>query len=113
MPSVLAINAGSSSLKFQLFQMPEEHVLARGIIDRIGLNDSTFTIIINGEKNNSILHIADHEEAVKLLLAKLTAFGGINSLDDIDAIGHRVVHGGEEFSESVKITDKVIHVIEE
>lgn len=112
MSSVLAINAGSSSLKFQLFQMPEEHVLARGIIDRIGLNDSTFTIILNGEENNSILHIADHEEAVKLLLAKLTAFGGINSLDDIDAIGHRVVHGGEEFSESVKITDKVIHVIE-
>ncbi|MFD2046333.1 acetate kinase [Ornithinibacillus salinisoli] len=113
MSNVLAINAGSSSLKFQLIQMPEEEVLAIGLVERIGLEDSVFTIEANGNKDKQVSNIPDHEVAVKQLLEKLMASGVISSFDEIDAVGHRVVHGGEKFSDSVKITDEVIHEIEE
>ncbi len=111
--NILAINAGSSSLKFQLMEMPEELVLAKGLIERIGIDNSIFTLEVNDEKDQVTKEIVNHEEAVKLLLKKLTSSGVISSLDEIDGVGHRVVHGGERFSDSTLITDEVIKDIEE
>jgi acetate kinase len=110
---IIAINAGSSSLKFQLFEMPEETVITKGLVERIGLNDGIFTISVNGEKKEEITDIPDHEVAVKMLLEKLTSFGIIKSLDEIEGIGHRVVHGGEVFDDSAVITDDVLDKISE
>lgn len=112
MSKIIAINAGSSSLKFQLFEMPSEEVITKGLIERIGLHDSIFSITVNGEKNKETTDIPDHEVAVKLLLGKLTSLGIIQSLDEIEGIGHRVVHGGEEFNDSIIITDDVLNKIE-
>ncbi|GAF64317.1 acetate kinase [Bacillus sp. TS-2] len=113
MAKIIAINAGSSSLKFQLLNMPEETILTKGLVERIGLNHSVFTIEANGEKIKETLDIGDHEVAVKILLDKLTSLGIIESLDEIEGIGHRVVHGGEKFNDSVLITDEVLKGIEE
>ncbi|MBH0157838.1 MULTISPECIES: acetate kinase [Bacillales] len=113
MAKIIAINAGSSSLKFQLLQMPEEEVLTKGLVERIGLNDSVFTIEVNGEKVKEIKDIQDHSEAVSMLLDKLVKHNIISSLDEIEGIGHRVVHGGEKFNDSVLITDEILHEIEE
>lgn len=111
MAKIIAINAGSSSLKFQLFEMPSEEVITKGIVERIGLNDSIFTISVNGEKIKEVTDIPNHEVAVKILLDKLTSLGIIQSLDEIEGIGHRVVHGGEEFNDSVLITEEVLDKI--
>jgi acetate kinase len=113
MAKIIAINAGSSSLKFQLFEMPNEEVITKGLIERIGLNDSIFNITVNGEKVQEIIDIPDHEVAVKMLLDKLTTLGIIQSLDEIVGMGHRVVHGGETFNDSVLITDEVLKKIDE
>lgn len=110
---IIAINAGSSSLKFQLLQMPEEEVLTKGLVERIGLNDSVFTIEVDGEKVKEIKDIQDHSEAVSMLLDKLVKHNIISSLEEIEGIGHRVVHGGEKFNDSVLITDEILHEIEE
>ncbi|QHS23019.1 acetate kinase [Virgibacillus sp. MSP4-1] len=113
MNKVLAINAGSSSLKFQLIEMPDETVLTKGLVERIGLNDSVFTIEVDDEKDTETKDIADHDVAVKTLLEKLLNTGVIQSYDEIEAIGHRIVHGGEKFNDSVLITEEVIKEIEE
>jgi acetate kinase len=113
MSKIMAINAGSSSLKFQLLEMPSETIVTKGIVERIGLADSIFQIEVNGEKQKETLDIADHSQAVKILLEKLTELGIIKSLDEIEGIGHRVVHGGEKFNDSVLITDELLKVIEE
>ncbi|MCP3741153.1 acetate kinase [Rossellomorea sp. BNER] len=113
MAKIIAINAGSSSLKFQLFEMPEEKVITKGLIERIGLNDAVFNITVNEEKVKEVTDIPNHEVAVELLLDKLTSLGIIDSLDEIEGMGHRVVHGGEVFNDSVLITDEVLHQIEE
>lgn len=113
MSKIIAINAGSSSLKFQLFEMPSETVLTKGLVERIGLEDSIFTITVDGEKQKEITNIPDHAVAVNMLLNKLTENGIVKSLDEIGGIGHRVVHGGEKFADSVLITDEVIADIEE
>ncbi|SFM08492.1 acetate kinase [Gracilibacillus orientalis] len=110
---ILAVNAGSSSLKFQLIEMPEEKVLSKGLVERIGIADSVFTIEFDDKEDEETRDIPDHAVAVKLLLEKLTSFGVIKSLDEIDGIGHRVVHGGEKFNDSVVITNNVIEEIEE
>lgn len=112
MNNVLAINAGSSSLKFQLIRMPEETVYAKGLVERIGLKDSVFQIEVNGKKNKKTIAISNHAEAVKELLDALLQSGVIVSFDEIDAVGHRVVHGGEYFSDSVFITEEVMEKIE-
>jgi acetate kinase len=112
MAKIIAINAGSSSLKFQLFEMPAEEVITKGLIERIGLNDSIFTISVNGEKQTETKDIPNHEVAVELLLNKLTSTGIIKSLDEIEGVGHRVVHGGEEFPDSILITDDVLKKID-
>ncbi len=113
MAKIIAINAGSSSLKFQLFKMPSEEVITKGLIERIGLNSGVFTIEVNGEKQKENIDIPNHDVAVKLLLDKLISLGIIQSLQEIEGVGHRVVHGGEYFFESVLITDDVLKKIEE
>jgi acetate kinase len=112
MAKIIAINAGSSSFKFQLFEMPSEEVITKGLVERIGMNDSIFTITVNGEKQKETLDIPDHNVAVEMLLNKLTDLGIIKSLNEIEGVGHRVVHGGEEFADSVLITDEVLQKIE-
>ncbi|MEK3852851.1 acetate kinase [Cytobacillus sp. FSL H8-0458] len=113
MAKIIAINAGSSSLKFQLFDMPSEEVITKGLIERIGLDNAVFNITANGEKIKEVTDIPDHAIAVKILLDKLTNLGIIKSLDEIEGIGHRVVHGGEAFNDSVVITDEVLAKIDE
>ncbi|MDY7223725.1 acetate kinase [Halalkalibacterium halodurans] len=113
MAKIMAINAGSSSLKFQLLNMPEEELVTKGVVERIGLGDGIFTIEVKGEKVTETFDIPDHAFAVKTLLEKLTSHEIIQSLDEIEGIGHRVVHGGEKFNDSVLITDEVIQGIEE
>ncbi|MBU9721123.1 MULTISPECIES: acetate kinase [Bacillaceae] len=113
MTKIMAINAGSSSLKFQLLDMPSETILTKGLVERIGLNDAIFTIEVDGEKKKEVTDIEDHAKAVKILLDKLTAYNIISSLSEIDGIGHRVVHGGEKFNDSVLLNDQVIEGIEE
>ncbi len=113
MSKIIAINAGSSSLKFQLFEMPSEKVITKGIVERIGLPDSIFTITVNGEKVTEVTDIPNHEVAVKMLLDKLINHNIIASFDEINGVGHRVVHGGEIFADSALITDEVLAKIEE
>ncbi|PWW26124.1 acetate kinase [Cytobacillus oceanisediminis] len=113
MAKIIAINAGSSSLKFQLFEMPSEEVITKGLIERIGLDNAVFNISVNGEKIKEVTDIPDHDVAVKILLDKLTNLGIIQSLDEIEGIGHRVVHGGEAFNDSVIISDGVLAKIDE
>lgn len=108
MAKVISVNAGSSSLKFQLFEMPNELVLTSGIVERIGFEDAYFTINVKGEKIKKILAIKDHKIAVDLLLNALVEYKIVESLTDITGIGHRVVHGGEFFNKSVECNDDVI-----
>ena len=112
MSKVMAINAGSSSLKFQLFEMPSEKVITKGLVERIGLKNSAFTLSVEGEKVSDTVDIPNHEVAVGLLLKKLIDHRIIDSFEEIDGVGHRVVHGGEVFSDSVLITEDVIEEIE-
>ncbi|EOL46592.1 acetate/propionate family kinase [Enterococcus caccae] len=113
MSKTIAINAGSSSLKWQLYQMPTEEVIAKGIVERIGLNDSIFTIKYGeDEKYEEIVDINNHDVAVKMLLDKLTELNILASYDEITGVGHRVVAGGEDFKDSVVIDDEVLAKIE-
>ncbi|MDD9149520.1 acetate kinase, partial [Sporolactobacillus sp. CQH2019] len=112
MALILAINAGSSSLKFQILDMPDERLVTKGSVERIGLPDSIFSISVKGEKKQEIYSIPDHEKAVRELLKKLTSLQIIHSLSEIEGVGHRVLHGGESFNDSVLITDEVIKKIE-
>lgn len=107
MSKIMAVNAGSSSLKFQLFEMPSEEVLTSGVVERIGFKDGIFTIKVNGEKVTSTQAIIDHKVAVELVLEALIKFNVVSSLDEIKGVGHRVVHGGEKYASSVEITHEV------
>lgn len=112
---VLVINAGSSSLKYQLINVDTNEVIAKGVCERIGIENSIFNYKpTNKERVERILDVKDHNEAIKLVLSALTDAnnGVIASVDEIDAVGHRIVHGGEKFAESVLITDEVIEAIE-
>ena len=113
MVKVMDINAGSSSLKFQLINMPSEEVITSGIVERIGLEQGNFEMKYNGEKYTKECPIKDHSVAVQLLLEALVDQKVVNSLDEIDACGHRIVHGGEYFSDSVKVDDDVVRKVEE
>jgi acetate kinase len=113
---VLVINCGSSSLKYQLIDSESEKVLAKGLCERIGIDGSAITHQPEGgEKVKTEVEMPNHTVAVKLVIDKLTdkEVGVISSLDEIDAVGHRIVHGGEKFAGSVVITDEVIKAIEE
>ena len=113
MSKTISINAGSSSLKWQLYLMPEEEVLAKGLIERIGLKDSISTVKFNGRSEKQILDIADHTQAVKILLDDLMRFDIIQSYDEITGVGHRVVAGGEYFKKSALVDEEVIEKVEE
>ncbi len=109
---IISVNAGSSSLKFKLFNMPEEKVLTEGVVERIGLKDSIFTIKFNGQTKKEILNVSTHEKAVSMLLNKLVDYNIVETLEEIEGIGHRVVHGGETFKDSVLINQNVMDEIE-
>ena len=106
MKKVMAVNAGSSSLKFKLFDMPEENVICSGIVERIGFEDAIFQIKYNGEKYQEITPVKDHAFAVKLLLDGLIKFNIIKSYDEIKATGHRIVQGGSYFNSSAIINEE-------
>ncbi len=110
---ILSVNAGSSSLKFQMYEMPEEKVLISGVFERIGIENSMYTIKINGNKTSKNALLPTHKEAVKLLVNELIENKVINSLDEIKGIGHRIVQGADKFESSVVIDDKVIETISE
>ena len=113
MSKTIAINAGSSSLKWQLYLMPEEKVLAKGLIERIGLKDSISTVKFDGRTEKQLLDITDHTQAVKILLDDLMRFNIIASFDEITGVGHRVVAGGEYFKDSALVDEEVIQKVEE
>ena len=110
---ILSVNAGSSSLKFRLYEMPEEKVLMKGMFERIGLEDSGYSIRVGDEKIQKNTALNNHSDAVKILLDELLKNGLIESLDEISAVGHRVVHGGNKYSKSVVITDRVMKELDE
>ena len=101
MAKVMAVNAGSSTLKYKLFEMPEGKVLCSGMADRIGHEDGIFKIKYDGKEEKITLPLPDHSKAVELLLEALTKYGVVKHLDEIKCVGHRVVQGGKYFSHSV------------
>ena len=109
---IISINAGSSSLKFTLFEMKDETTIASGLFERIGIEGSCYTIKYNGEKITEEVEMENHTDAVKILLDKLVTLEIIKSLDEIKGVGHRVAHGLDKYKESVIITDKVMEDIE-
>lgn len=110
---ILCVNAGSSSLKFQLYEMPEEKVLISGYIEKIGMPDCFWNVKVNGEKIKSERFLKNHTEAVEVLIDELFKNNVVESLDEIKGVGHRVLHGGEKYSDSVVITDEVVKDIED
>lgn len=113
MSIIMAINAGSSSFKFKLFDMPEERVIASGLAERIGMDNGVFTMHYNGEKEVLETRFNDHQEAVEIMLSELKRFNVIKDINDIEGTGHRVVHGGEIYDDSVIIDDETIRNIDE
>jgi acetate kinase len=111
---VLVINAGSSSIKYQLFEMPAEKVVAKGLLERIGEEKSKLSHSFNGSEHKVEQKIGDHAAGMKLIIDMLTdaKVGVIKDVSEITAVGHRVVHGGEEFTDSIVINEKVIASIE-
>lgn len=105
---ILSVNAGSSSLKFTLFEMDNEEVIISGLFERIGISNGHYVIKYKGEKIEEYVDLKDHTVAVNILLEKLLELKVINSLDEIDGIGHRVAQGGAIYKETVMITDEVV-----
>ena len=112
---ILVLNSGSSSLKYQVIDMETEQTLASGYYERIGSDKAFLTHKVNGEKIKLEHPAKDHAEALKFVMEQLLneKYGIIKSLDEIDSIGHRMVHGGEKFSSSVLIDDEVLKTVEE
>ncbi|MFW6305938.1 MAG: acetate/propionate family kinase [Bacillota bacterium] len=113
---ILVLNSGSSSLKYQLFDMEDETVLAKGLVERIGIADSVIEQeTIDGKEYENQTDIPDHKTGIKMVVDALLSdeHGVLKDMDEISAIGHRVVHGGENFASSTLITDEVIKEIEE
>lgn len=108
---ILSINAGSSSLKFTLFELPKTDAIASGVFEKIGLEDSFYTIKYNGEKTRKEVYLKDHSIAVDCLMKDLIDMHIVSSLDEIEGVGHRIVHGGSEFTTPVILTDEVIERI--
>ena len=114
--NILVINCGSSSLKFQLIDSETEKCIAKGLCERIGIEGSRITYTPDGgEKEQTVTPMPNHTEAIRLVLEALTnpKTGVVKSLDEIGAVGHRIVHGGEKFAASTIITDDVMKAIEE
>ncbi|MBQ4536299.1 MAG: acetate kinase [Lachnospiraceae bacterium] len=114
--NILVINCGSSSLKFQLINSETEQCIAKGLCERIGIEGSMISYApAGGEKEETVTPMPDHTEAIRLVLEALTneKTGVVKNLDEIGAVGHRVVHGGENFADSTVINDEVMKAIEE
>jgi acetate kinase len=112
---VLVINCGSSSIKFELFAMPEERVLAKGIVEKIGEEVGRLKCTTNGHKLVREEPISGHDVGLKMILEALTDTdnGGLESTGEIGAVGHRVVHGGEALAQTTTITDEVVEILED
>ena len=110
---ILVLNSGSSSLKYQVIDMETDEMLVKGQFERIGQQNSFLSHKVNGIKHKFEHYVKDHEEAIEFVLSRLTHenYGVIKDLSELGGIGHRVVHGGEKFSDSVLITDEVIEEI--
>lgn len=111
---ILVLNCGSSSVKYKLYDMDGEKVLAKGGVERVGIDGSFLKFKDNNGENVVIEKpLPEHTVAVELILSTLTdpKYGAIKSFDEINAVGHRMVHGGEEFKESTLITDEVIDTV--
>ena len=109
---ILAVNAGSSSFKFKLLELPERKELASGLFEKVGIDGSFYTIKYNGEKITKEVSLPNHLEAVKILMEELVNMGIINSLQEIEGVGHRIAHGGQEYTESVVLTEEVLEGID-
>ena len=105
---ILTINAGSSSMKFSVIELPEKKELINGYFQRIGLDNSFYDVKMNGEKIHHDVELNDHLVALELLKKDIVELGVVKDLSEIDGIGHRLVHGGEKYKESVLIDDEVI-----
>lgn len=108
---LLSVNAGSSTLKFRLYEMPEEKVLTKGSFERIGSDEAEYTIRVGEDKIHKFVDLEDHNAAVRILLEELVENKIVKSLDEIEAVGHRIVHGGNKYSKSVEINDRVLKEI--
>lgn len=108
---ILSVNAGSSTLKFQMYEMPEEKVLISGNFERVGIDNSFYTIKFGGEKIKKEAVLKNHGDAVRILCDELVSNKIVSNLDEIEAVGHRMVHGGEEYASSVIIDDDVIKTV--
>jgi len=113
--NVLTLNCGSSSVKYQLINTKNENVLCLGLVERIGIDGTRIIHRVNGEKHIIEPSIPDHKAAIDNIIALLTdeKYGSIKSLDEIDAIGHRLVHGGDKLTTSVKIDESVMDILKE
>jgi len=112
---IIVLNCGSSSIKYQLFEMPAKKVLVKGLVEKIGLKGSAIKLQREGKDDVKLEgEILDHQQGIEFLLGVLISkeYGVLKTIDEINAVGHRVVHGGEEFSGSVKITKEVINALE-
>jgi acetate kinase len=110
---ILSVNAGSSSLKFQAYEMPEEKILIKGRFERIGIDNSFYIIWINGDKIEKHVDLPNHEKAFQIVTEELINYNVVSDLKEIDAIGHRVVHGGDKYAESIVINKNVKETIKE
>ncbi|MDM7510597.1 acetate kinase [Lactococcus lactis] len=113
MTKTLAVNAGSSSMKWQMYEMPEEKVLAKGLIERIGLKDSIVTVKFGEQKEERVFDIPDHTEAVEVLLEDLKRLKIVEEFTEITGVGHRVVAGGEIFQKSTVVTPEVLQQVKD
>ena len=114
--NILVLNCGSSSVKYKLIEIKANKVLAEGGVEKIGLHDAFIKFkVADGSKKSISLNISDHNGAIKAILDLLTSadYGCISSFNEIDAVGHRVVHGGEKFNKSVLIDNEVIEKIKQ
>ena len=110
---ILVVNAGSSSLKFQLFEMPEEKVIISGYIEKVGIEWSFWNTKVNGQKIKGEKDLKNHTEAVQVMLDELLKYHAVESLDEIKGVGHRVLHGGEKYSDSILIDDEVVQSVKD
>lgn len=109
---ILSVNAGSSSLKFTLIELPSQEELISGLFEKIGIGNSFYTIKVNGEKLKREVDLKDHSVAVKYLIEELINNKVVDSLEDIDGVGHRIVHGADKYSQSVLLNEEIIKDIE-
>ena len=109
---ILTINAGSSSMKFSIIELPEEKELINGYFERIGLDESFYNLKLNGEKLHRDVELSNHLDALECIKKEIVELGIVNNLEEIDGIGHRLVHGGEKYKNSVLIDDEVIATCE-